>query len=955
MPPVVFKPLKLSFGGQGKSSLREQYTAYILEQDKSLQKKIHEFETATARQSQQQLNQIKQQEEQRKQLLQHYDQAAKLEKQWLTIVNGAQKYIHEHMAVFSDVQHTLTSYFDVNRIKAQGIEAILLDLQDDLVRDDGVPPAALRHVVELFKYLHLPTHPSFVTYSDALYALYTNLSEVTKAITERVLNKPLKDLKETSELLNKLTSLIQQAIPTPPNLIQTNTRAPAAGVVNSIVKLLQEQAQGLCDQVNEHVDRFRLSLEANVKGLAVATQKTRLLFPRIFQTFTHYEDFYRKFTERYRKYEGDSQGLDGIFEDLMERIIIHPPRGKSTGHGSSIHNANTNVFKLPLYNLVGKTHYLATFFASPPFHSSPSLVKHFILRAVTTILDTILAMEGSENGSPYVFIDHAVIYYTCILCTYISSLGSKDKLYWQQVVYATLLDYAGSNILPSFINTQWGGSSGRPIAQKILLYKFFASCCAYLSYSSLPPYSPQPFIAAATAASAPFTPFSAEGVFIYLQECVAQIAYSIYYTHVQEGNERSLVSPINNQLYALHIFLTYTLPTILTHYYESRGDLLNPLITLLTQPQNSSFLKSYNKLAPLLNLLQEVVKVGGKGGEGRYVNFQMPYVPLALLHARHYESLSQSILLLEADKTVAFMQYVKSQQIDRIRSIFNRLSVTTESQTLVIAQLEETLKKAYHYDQQNPPMNDMTMAQYVLHKVVMNICRDIQEEFFNEMDKPNVHKIYVVVQKLSAVYGNTTSSNDGKSDDGNVFSEYLLSACYAICPLLVPRIIPEGVSDGSSGGDGEGAMDSYFLSLGYLKKANNTLEGEKTWLARMRKLLTVYTYICTQPQQDIPNFNIHHLYAYMVRLTNVCSSFPKLVPEYIPSLYEVLVSVGSDVLVQVYGEKYLGLCKAILGLLQSKSEDDVPKKKTVETILKKFVDSRGKDWVSFFHKEEDKR
>ncbi|RYY86519.1 hypothetical protein EON63_05600, partial [archaeon] len=361
-----------------------------------------------------------------------------------------------------------------------------------------------------------------------------------------------------------------------------------------------------------------------------------------------------------------------------------------------------------------------------------------------------------------------------------------------------------------------------------------------------------------------------------------------------------------------------------------------------------------------------------------YTIYHIPYtihhIPYTIYHTythlypfpprsfRHYEFLSQSILLLESDKTVSFMQYVKAQQIDRIRSIFNKLSVTSESQTLVVTQLEEVLKKAYYYDQQNPHThthaNDVSMVRYVLHKVVMNVCRDIQEEFFSEMDKQNVHKIFVVIQQLCALYSSTSATSDGKSAGGNVLSEYLLSAYYSICPLLIPRIIPEGVSnsvaEGNGDGSGDGGMDTYFLSLGYLKKANNSLEGEKSWLTRMRKLLAVYTYICTQPQQDIPNFSIHHLYAYMVRLTNVCSSFPKLVPEYIPSLYEVLVSVGSDVLVQVYGERYLGLCKVILGLLQSKSEDDVPKKKTVEIILKKFVDSRGKDWVSFFQKEGER-
>ncbi|RYY82045.1 hypothetical protein EON63_14145, partial [archaeon] len=127
-------------------------------------------------------------------------------------MSAAHKYIQQHIAVYTDIQHTLTAYFDVNRVKTQGIEAIVLELQDDLLRDEGVPPPALHNLVKLLKHLHLSPHPSFIAYTDAIYTLYSTLSETMKA-TEKILNKPLKDLKEPTDLLTKLTTLTQHPLP----------------------------------------------------------------------------------------------------------------------------------------------------------------------------------------------------------------------------------------------------------------------------------------------------------------------------------------------------------------------------------------------------------------------------------------------------------------------------------------------------------------------------------------------------------------------------------------------------------------------------------------------------------------------------------------------------------------------------------------------------------------------
>lgn len=94
----------------------------------------------------------------------------------------------------------------------------------------------------------------------------------------------------------------------------------------------------------------------------------------------------------------------------------------------------------------------------------------------------------------------------------------------------------------------------------------------------------------------------------------------------------------------------------------------------------------------------------------------------------------------EADKESDFMKRVKVLGFDRLRAIFNRLSITKESQQTAITNLQEQLQKASNESPQ--------MLQYTLIKIGRHILKDCQEEFFCEMDEGHPLKLARVVTGL---------------------------------------------------------------------------------------------------------------------------------------------------------------------------------------------------------------
>jgi hypothetical protein len=78
-----------------------------------------------------------------------------------------------------------------------------------------------------------------------------------------------------------------------------------------------------------------------------------------------------------------------------------------------------------------------------------------------------------------------------------------------------------------------------------------------------------------------------------------------------------------------------------------------------------------------------------------------------------------AVLAAESDKQSPFMQRIKALQIDRLRVIFNKLSVTAESQSTAIRSL---LEKVVLSNAESPEF-----LRYTLYKIALNLSADCQE------------------------------------------------------------------------------------------------------------------------------------------------------------------------------------------------------------------------------------
>jgi hypothetical protein len=86
---------------------------------------------------------------------------------------------------------------------------------------------------------------------------------------------------------------------------------------------------------------------------------------------------------------------------------------------------------------------------------------------------------------------------------------------------------------------------------------------------------------------------------------------------------------------------------------------------------------------------------------------------------RHVDRERAAVLAAESDKQSPFMQRIKALQIDRLRVIFNKLSVTAESQSTAIKSL---LEKVVLSNAESPEF-----LRYTLYKIALNLSADCQE------------------------------------------------------------------------------------------------------------------------------------------------------------------------------------------------------------------------------------
>lgn len=128
--------------------------------------------------------------------------------------------------------------------------------------------------------------------------------------------------------------------------------------------------------------------------------------------------------------------------------------------------------------------------------------------------------------------------------------------------------------------------------------------------------------------------------------------------------------------------------------------------------------------------------------------------------------------LAEQDKKSVFMTRIKELQIDRMRAIFNRLGVTSDSQATAVKSLLEKIIIS------NNESSDF--LKYTLFKIASNIASDCQEDHFNEMDEGHPLKLARVVCGLCS---SITELGD-----------LIKAQFYLLCPMTIPKAAEVGLS-----------------------------------------------------------------------------------------------------------------------------------------------------------------
>lgn len=135
------------------------------------------------------------------------------------------------------------------------------------------------------------------------------------------------------------------------------------------------------------------------------------------------------------------------------------------------------------------------------------------------------------------------------------------------------------------------------------------------------------------------------------------------------------------------------------------------------------------------------------------------------------EKALNDVNIIDADKSNPLMIKIKEYQLDRLRAIFNRISVTVQSQENAVSALFEKILLT----KDNPDL-----LRYLLFKIVQNLLKDTQGEHFKIEDEAQPMRISRVICSLCMKI--------------NVLTDFVKSQFYMTCPLLYPKVISEGLS-----------------------------------------------------------------------------------------------------------------------------------------------------------------
>lgn len=312
-----------------------------------------------------------------------------------------------------------------------------------------------------------------------------------------------------------------------------------------------------------------------------------------------------------------------------------------------------------------------------------------------------------------------------------------------------------------------------------------------------------------------------------------------------------------------------------------------------------------------------------------FYHFQDAFEIDGMLAIQSIEEVDKQFKALESDRQGAFMQRVKALGIDRLRSIFNKISSTIESQQTAIAAL---LEKIVLSSQDSPEM-----LRYTMLKIVHNILQDCQETFFSEMNESGPTRLARVLNGLCQEITELQPVVRG------LFSR--------TCPLIVPKILSEPTGESMD-------MEVYLYSLGYIKK-QESWESQDRWLARMAKILSVFAVMCLLPptaataaggQPPQLTFNLDVLWLWVVRVVNVSARCNDSPPLFVATMLEVVLKIGAPTLFRSHQKAFMDVMVLIEKKLLPKmmSVKDMPKREALKQFVETFVRSGGRESISLF-------
>jgi hypothetical protein len=289
------------------------------------------------------------------------------------------------------------------------------------------------------------------------------------------------------------------------------------------------------------------------------------------------------------------------------------------------------------------------------------------------------------------------------------------------------------------------------------------------------------------------------------------------------------------------------------------------------------------------------------------------------------------------------MLRVKELQIDRLRVIFNKLSVTVESQTTAVNSL---LEKIIVSNNESPEF-----LKYTLFKIANNIVNDCQEEFFNEMDEGHPLKLARIACGLCA------NIREG------LLADLIKAQFYSTCPLCIPKAAEGGLTG-----------DQFLQDMGFRRQSGGGSgggwEGKSQWLARMSKLLCTFCVIMIQPEQH--PLSLADAWSWLAQLVNMnaaavasakqaqaqtqaqaqkATTTPlRTAPFFTATALEVMLRVTGQALHRAYGSAFLSLLSTLQSDLLPALGDSAPRAAELQKFLTQFIKSGGTEFMSLFNK-----